>query len=148
MNSHIAWLQCELIVWIMVLENNNDIQNILLHTYSDLNLLEKHVKVVTPTYPSLPKNVKKKDHHSTKLSVEIHGFEKWLLKSPTDIGKHTLWKSLTNINTHTHHTMLHNLLYNFIFIVCKWYLHHGIVCFLMVLATPKSSGSGSKLDLP
>ena len=60
--------------------------------------------------PTSPQNVKK-DHHSTKLSVEIHGFEKWLLKSPTDIGKHTLWKSLTNINTHTHHTMLHNLLY-------------------------------------
>ena len=31
-------------------------------------------------------------------------------------------------------------------IVCKWYLHHGVVCFLMVLATPISSGSGSKPD--
>ena len=29
-------------------------------------------------------------------------------------------------------------------IVCKWYLHHGVVCFLMVLASPISSGSGSK----
>ena len=29
-------------------------------------------------------------------------------------------------------------------IVCKWYLHHGVVCVLMVLASPISSGSGSK----
>ena len=87
---------------------------------------------------------KKKDHHSTKLSVEIHGFEKWLLKSPTDIGKHTLWKSLTNINTHSHtHTIPCFTIYCTV-IVCKWYLHHGVECFLMVLASPISSGSGSK----
>ena len=29
-------------------------------------------------------------------------------------------------------------------ILCKWYLHHGVVCFLMVLASPISSSSGSK----
>ena len=42
-------------VWIMDLDNNNDIQSILFHTYNDLNLLEQHVKDVTPTYPPLPK---------------------------------------------------------------------------------------------
>ena len=98
----------------------------------------------------------KMSHQHTHLSPkckkgssfhQIECWNSWIWKVVIEIT-HRHWKThimeITHQHKHTHtHTIPCFTIYCTV-IVCKWYLHHGVVCFLMVLASPISSGSGSK----